>query len=78
LYQNGGNITLAEGVGGGTNMTSTTAPLPSSDATALYNKDRDLDIQAKYAEAITYLDKALDIDPNDNNALYSALSKMGR
>jgi len=40
-------------------MTSTAAPLPSSDATALYNKGRDLDIQAKYAEAITYLDKAV-------------------
>jgi hypothetical protein len=59
LYQNGGNITSAEGVGGGNNMTSTAAPLPSSDATALYNKGRDLDIQAKYAEAITYLDKAV-------------------
>lgn len=44
LYQNGGNITSAEGVGGGTNMTSTAAPLPSSDASALYNKGRDINL----------------------------------
>jgi len=77
----GGNMTSAEGVGGGTNMTSTAAQLPSSDANELNNKGAALDSQGNYAEAISYYDKALAIDPNDKNALnwkQKALSKMGR
>jgi tetratricopeptide (TPR) repeat protein len=53
----------------------------SSDAFALNSIVAALYSQGKYGEAISYLDKALDIDPNYQlalNAEQSALSKMGR
>jgi hypothetical protein len=66
-----GNMTSAEGGGNmtGTNMTSAAAPLPSSDVSALNVKGNSLYIQGNYAEAITYFDKALAVDPNDKVAL---------
>jgi tetratricopeptide (TPR) repeat protein len=78
----GGNMTAAEGGGNmtGGNMTSTTAPLPSSDVIALNDKALALYNQGNYAEAITYYDKALAIDPNNEVALYgkgSALNYKG-
>jgi Tetratricopeptide repeat/PKD domain len=73
-----GNMTSAEGGG---NMTSTAAPLPSSDATTLNSKGIALENQGKYAEAITYYDRALAIDPNNKFALSNkgnALDSLGK
>jgi tetratricopeptide (TPR) repeat protein len=74
-----GNMTSAEGGGNmtggnmtGGNMTSTAAPLPSSDATALYDKGNALNKLNDYTQAkqaIQYFDKALAIDPNYRDAL---------
>ena len=43
--------------------------VPHDDKIALDNKGQALYYQGNYAEAITYYDKALAIDPNDANAL---------